>query len=472
MEHNVGNQRESIEGNAAMFTVAISSAGMEAYLRITGQPGAPMPAFKDLIEILKSNNVVFGLKNDAIERLLEAPVFGEDVCIAVGIPPVNGENGRVEFYFDIEKDSKPTILEDGRVDFRELNLIENVRSGQKLCGLIPPTDPEDGMSVLGLPVKGKPGKSAILPRGRNVRISEDGQYAVSVIDGQVSYEDKQINVFACYEVKDDVDNSIGNICFIGNVVIRGNVLSGFTVEAGGTVEVWGVVEAASIKAGGDIILRKGMHGLGKGSLQSGGNIVAKYIESSIVEAKNNITSEAIMHSTVKCGNILELTGRKGLLVGGNCKVGREVRAKVIGSHLATITELETGLDPTIRERYKTVKEEISTAENDIKKAEQAVTILQKLEQAGSLNEEKREMMVKSIRTKIHLSTRLKELKSEMLELDMKLHQDLPGKIKAISFIYPGTRVSIGSCMMYVKETLQYCTLYRDGADVRVGPIDK
>ncbi|NLD50757.1 MAG: DUF342 domain-containing protein, partial [Clostridiaceae bacterium] len=41
-----------------------------------------------------------------------------------------------------------------------------------------------------------------------------------------------------------------------------------------------------------------------------------------------------------------------------------------------------------------------------------------------------------------------------------------------NYIYPGTRVSIGNSIMYVKENLQYCTLYRDGTDIRIGPVDK
>jgi len=47
-----------------------------------------------------------------------------------------------------------------------------------------------------------------------------------------------------------------------------------------------------------------------------------------------------MHSNVKCGNKLELSGKKGLLIGGKCKVGKEIVAKVIGSYLATHTDIE------------------------------------------------------------------------------------------------------------------------------------
>jgi uncharacterized protein (DUF342 family) len=254
--------------------------------------------------------------------------------------------------------------------------------------------------------------------------------------------------------------------------VRGNVLSGFVVEAGGNVEVWGVVEGAVIKAGGDIILRRGMQGLGKGTLISGGDIIARYIEHSNIDAKNDIKSEAIMHSNVKCGNKLELAGKKGLLVGGACKVGKEISAKVIGSHMATVTDIEVGTDPSLRERYKSLKEEITNIESDLKKADQAITILKKLEMAGMLTPEKQEIMAKSVRTKVFYTNKIGELKEELVQVETKLQQDAYGKIKIYNYIYPGTKVAIGTCMMYIKETMQYCTLYRDGADVRVGAIDK
>jgi len=79
-----------------------------------------------------------------------------------------------------------------------------------------------------------------------------------------------------------------------------------------------VVEAAVIKADGDIILRRECRAW-KRNIKSGGDIIAKYIENSIIEAKGDIKAEAIMHSNVKCGNKLELSGKKGLLIAENAK---------------------------------------------------------------------------------------------------------------------------------------------------------
>ena len=467
----IADAQEEVKVNASA-SVMITPDKMKAYITISPPDGGRMLTGEEMLELLSKHGVIYGINKVSFETILKYPVYNEMILIAEGTPSVNGQNGKVQFFFDTTKDRKPTILEDGRVDFRELNLIESVQKGQKLCELLPPVVGTKGRNVMGVELPAVDGKPATLPRGRNVEVSEDGLSLLAAIDGQVNYLDDKVNVFSSYEVPADVDNSTGNIYFVGNVVVRGNVLSGFTIEAGGNVEVWGVVEGATIKSGGDIILRRGMQGVGKGILKSNGDIIAKYIEHSTVEAKNDIKSEAVMHSNVKCGNRLELSGRKGLLVGGTCRVGKEIIAKVIGSHMATVTDIEVGVDPTQRDRYKSLKEEMINIENDLRKAEQAITILKKLEFQGLLSPEKQELLSKSVRTRVYLTNRLNEVKEEMSLIENKLQQDAFGKVRAYNFIYPGTKVAIGTCMMYVKETLQYCTLYRDGADVRVGAIDR
>jgi len=89
-----------------------------------------------------------------------------------------------------------------------------------------------------------------------------------------------------------------------------------------------------------------------------------------------------------------------------------------------------------------------------------------------MSPEKQELMVKSVRTKIYHSNRLNELKEELVVTEQRLQKEANGKIKVFDHIYPGTKVTIGTSMLYIKEDLQYCTLYRDGADIKIGPIDK
>ena len=443
---------------------------MTAYIKISAPDGGGKPAgLQEIAYQLKQSGVIFGIKEDVVHTLVKEPIYGQNILIAEGMAPINGKSGEVKFMVDIHKDRKPIIMEDGSVNYRDLDYIESVQKGQKLCDITEPTPGINGKNVVGTVLKAVNGKPAKMVRGRNVYMSEDGLSLFSEIDGQVMYMDGKLSVFATYEVPDDVDNSTGNINFIGNTSIRGNVLSGFVVEVGGNVEVFGVVEGATIKAGGNIILRRGMTGNGKGRLIAGGDIVAKYIENSIVEAANDIKAEAIMHSDIKCGNRLELGGRKGLLVGGVAKVGKEIEAKVIGSYMATTTTIEVGVDPHIRERYKFIRTDIIKMEESTKKAYQAIVLLKKLEGANMLTEDKKEILDKSVRSKLYFDSCIAQYKEEIAELEERLQQEVKGKVMVSDYVYQGTRVSIGSATMHIKETLQHCTLYKDGVDVRIGP---
>ena len=415
--------------------VSISPDELKAYITLYKGDGNNKVSKDEILRSLALQKVTFGINEKAIEQFAMNPIYNEPFCVAEGTAAQNGKNGEVKYHFNTTVTKTPTLLDDGRINYRELNLIQTVQKGQILCTLEPAIMGINGMTVKGRTLIGVNGKPAVLPRGKNVAISEDGKSLHATTDGEVEYLDAtKVSVYTNHEVPADVDNSTGNINFVGSVIIKGNVLSGFTVEAGGNIEVYGVVEGATIKAGGNIILRRGMQGMGKGTLIAGGDIVARYIEYCNVEAKNNIQSEAVLHSNVKCGNKLELTGRKGLLVGGTCKVGKIIIAKVIGSHMATPTDLEVGIDPTIREDYKKAKEEMVTSESDIKKADQAIVLLKKLEAVGALTPEKKEILTKSLRTKIFLSSRLEELKREIDRLEEKLKQDGDGKIRGTSFI--------------------------------------
>ena len=459
-----------MQGKDTSVRVILSSDRMKAFIRFQKpEDGAAPPGLKEVIQEIQKSGVVFGIKEEAVRYFALDPQYDRDLLIAEGVAPVNGEDGKVTFFVDINREKKPVIMEDGSVNYRDLDYIVSVRKDQKLCEITLPTPGIHGKNVLGTVLRAIDGKPARVVQGSNVYTSEDKLIMYAAIDGHVKYEDGKLSVYATYEVPDNVDNSTGNINFIGSVFVRGNVLAGFTIEAGGDVEVFGVVEGATIKAGGNITLRRGMTGNNKGVLIAGGNIVARYIENSTVQAANDLKAEAIMHSDVKVGNRLELGGRKGLLVGGITRVGKEIDAKVIGSYLATNTVIEVGVDPNVRERYKTVRTEMADLEENVRKADQAISILQKLESAGGLSEEKKTILEKSLRSKAFYEDKLREYKEEMMLLEEKLHSEANGRIKVQNYLYNGVKISIGTASMNVKETLQHCILYKDGADIRVGP---
>jgi uncharacterized protein (DUF342 family) len=467
---NVIRQGIIMEDISKYVDVRISSDKMKAYVNVQPIPDEKILSFHEMMNILKKKEVVHGINEDHLNYIINKKIFEREIMIAEGTYPVDGTDGRIEFYFNTKKDGKPVILEDGRVDFRNLGLIENVKKSQNLCLVIPPLPGKNGKTVTGEVVPYKEGKQVRPPIGRNVEFYAESNSVIALMDGQVIYSNGKINVYPSHEIPGDIDNSTGNISFIGNLIIKGNVLSGFQVEVGGNVEIWGVVEGATIKAGGDITIRRGVQGNSKAHIVSEGNVFARYIEHSSIEAKEDIKAEVIMHSSIKCGGKLELLGKKGLLVGGNIKVGKEIIVKTIGSQLSTITEIEVGITPELRETYKAIKQEIDKLEDNLKKTGLIINMLMKLKDSNKLTKDKAELLNRSLITKQSYTSKISQLTDEFETIEKQIDMEKDSKIKCSGVIYPGTKITIGPAVLVVKEDLHYCTLYRDGMNIKITPL--
>jgi len=449
--------------------VMVTSDKLKASVILTPNQNGVDLTFENVMSALKINKVSFGIDEGVIKKLVENPVFGSPVVVAQGKPPGKPVDGKLIYHFDIKREIKPKELPDGRVDYKDLGIVQNVRKDDVLVTMIDPVDGENGIDVFGGVIRGQRGKKINLPRGKNTYIDVDGHRLRAACDGQVSVIEGKVVVLNTLEINSNVDNSTGNINFVGNVHIKGSVLSGFKVIAEGNVEVEGIVEAAEIEAKGSVILHKGITGMGKGRIISQKSVIAKFIENATVIAADDIQAEAIVHSDIKCGGKLLLIGKKASIVGGSCKVGREVEAKVIGSYLSTATEIEVGVDPLMIERYREIKKEIAELKENIKKCEQGIEVLKKIEAASGLTDDKKEMLQKFTRSKIISAERLKSLQLELEEIEKRLEERNEGVVKVQDMIYPGVKVTIGNVCKLIKEPVKYCKIYREDADIKIAP---
>lgn len=449
--------------------VMVTSDKLKASVILMQNQNGVELTFENVMSALKANRINYGIDEAAIRRLVESPVFGSPVVVAQGKPPGKPVDGKLIYHFDIKREIKPKELPDGRVDYKDLGIVQNVRKDDILVTMIDPIDGENGIDVFGGVIKGQKGKKVNLPRGKNTYIDADGHTLKAACDGQVSVIEGKVVVLNTLEISSDIDNSTGNINFVGNVHIKGSVLSGFKVVAEGDVVVEGIVEAAEIEAKGSVILHKGITGMGKGKITSQKNVIAKFIENATVIAAGDVQAEAIIHSDIRCGGKLTLIGQKASIVGGSCRVGKEIEAKVIGSYLSTTTEIEVGVDLIMIERYREIKKEIAELKENIKKCDQGIEVLKKIEAAGKLTDEKRDMLQKFTRSKIVSAERLKSLQLELEEIEKRLEERNEGVVKVQDVIYPGVKVTIGNVCKLIKEPLKFCKLYREDADIKIAP---
>lgn len=288
-------------GQDALMAVDITDQEMKAWLYVTppGPNGADL-SVDVIVAFLKNNRVLAGIDETRIQDFVDRPVYKQNYLVAEGIKPQDGADAHILYNFETDR-SKIRLREtaSGNVDFKELNLVQNVVEGQPLAQKVLAERGKAGKTVTGKYLEAKNGKDIPLPVGKNTRVAEDGLTIVAETNGQVIMLNNKINVEPILTIEGDVSLKTGNIMFLGTVYISGNVEDGFSVKASGNIEVKGTVGKSELDAEGDIVVSQGVAGKGEGYIRSGKSIWAKFIENTRVEAGEFvIVSDGIINSQV------------------------------------------------------------------------------------------------------------------------------------------------------------------------------
>jgi uncharacterized protein (DUF342 family) len=440
----------------------VSQDAMEAFawlLPTGGEAGyANASAVKErLIEA----GICHGIDSDAIGRMLKENSPGEKFLVAKGKAPVGERDGELKLLYLPNFSRKPKLLDNGKVDYKQMELIKQCQAGQELATRIMPSGGEDGMDVFGNAVPKKKGTlPPPFPSGRNVILANDGMSLIAGLSGQVSYEGGRINVSQVLEIKGDVDQSTGSIDFIGSVKIYGGVMSGFSVKASGDVLVGGIVESAAIESGRSVVIGCGIHGGGAGFVKAKGDVTAKFIERANITAGGSVTADSVLHSWVSCGADMILSGANGLLVGGKAIAARKVAAKNIGSTMSTATEIEVGQDPGLMEEYSKLSEQYQRYRAELGKCGRLAP--ESIE--NGMDERKKVKLVKALQLKMSLMEKLEIVQAQLKEILPELTKE-DGVVEVSGAIRHGAKVMIGNAVMYVRSDLSRCFMVNEGGRV-------
>lgn len=444
--------------NAERFELKISQDKLSADLVINPDFAEEPITYAEIKDYLAKNAIVFGINENLIFEVCEAPkkFAGTPIRIAEGKAPIPGEPARVEHIFSATHHDgiKPKELEDGRVDYYSVVDIANVTRGQLVAKKIPAGKGEDGTNVNGLPVAAIPGKDTNIKTGKNVLLSQDKMLLYAAIDGQISVDNSEkINVFPVYEVKGDVDFSVGNIDFVGTVVIRGNVPTGFRIKASGDIRILGSVEGAELEAGGSVEIKSGIAAQDKGHVIAGVDVKTSYIQNGNVRASNDvIVSQSIMFSNIRAGQNVLCNGPKGIIIGGSIQAGEKIVARVIGNSSATPTVLEVGVKPELRNELQTIIKELTNSYDNLKKTDQGLGVIDHLLHTGvELSPDKKMLQIKMTNTKIMLEKEIKKLEAQKKELEIQLDHEAHAVVDVYNVMYPGIKLVFGKLIRFIKQ---------------------
>lgn len=419
----------------------------------------------EIIQDLKYKGIKFGIDEESIDKYLANREYNEPIVLAKGQSLIRGKDAYIEFFFNTDIKARPTLNDDGSVDFYNLNIINHVDSGDLLARLHREDPGKPGTDVLGKMVMPPKVQRKVLKFGRNIRINDDRTEIYSMCNGHVTYVGDTVFVSDVMEVE-NVDNSTGNIEYEGNVQVNGNVCSNFSIKAKGNVEVRGVVEGALVEAGGNITIALGMNGMGKGVLKSGGNVIAKFIENSTVEAEGYVECGSIMHSDVVAGTEVNVNGRKAFISGGKVTATSKIETKILGSDMGADTVVEIGVSAILKKQYKEMGDQIEEIDKALSRA---IPIMEaakdKLEAGIALNEEQLENLKNIYKLSQIKKEERNNISSERDKIGIILMEDKNAAVIVNDIAYSGTKIIISDSSKIIKESVEHCKFVRKRGDV-------
>ncbi len=433
-------------------------------------PGGPDLAYEEIMAALDARGVVFGIQEDVIRRLVDYPRYNDPVRVAEGKRPVNGRNAEIKYNFNTDHSHIDLKEKNGRVDFKDLDIVQNVAAGQILARKVPPDEGEPGSTVTGKIMPAKPGKDTVFSAGKNVTLSDDGSTAIASINGQVLLIAGKINVEPVYTVEGDVNLHTGNILFLGAVYVKGNVEDGFQVKAAGNIEVTGSVGKCVLDAEGDIIVHQGIMGKNQGQTNAGLNVIAKFIEHAQVRAeKNVVVSDGIIHSMVDANHSILCQGHRASIVGGRCRAAQEINAKSLGSVAGTETILEVGIDPRSKERLMSQSAEKVELEKQIAEAELNIRTINNLRKVQKqISEEKLKDLKELSGKRAEMLSRLAAINEEVGALNNHLATlKAKGKVSASDRVFPGVKIFIKNETLTIRSEFKRVTFFLEGKEIRM-----
>jgi uncharacterized protein (DUF342 family) len=457
--------------NDASLSVELASAEMKAYLMAypPGEGGAD-PSYDQIVSFLQMNGVVEGIHEDVIQAFVDDPLYRETVLVAEGIEAQDGNDAKVKHAFDLEPGQVQLKETNGRVDFRELNLVQNVVEGQILAQKVPAGRGEAGRTVTGKLLPAKDGKDTELPVGKNVRVSEDGNTAYAEINGQVVMAADRITVEPVYVVTGDVNLRTGNVTFLGTVLVKGNVDDGFTVKASGNIEVMGSVGRSTLDAEGDIIVHQGVAGKGEGLIRSNKSVWAKFIENARCEAGDLVVvSDGIISSEILSDRKIVCKGRRASIVGGHLTAVEEIHAKTLGSVSGSETTLEVGFDPRRKEKLAQLEQRREELQQQLDELQLNMSTIENLVRSKrTVPDEKKAFYQELKEKKLTLSKEMRRIEDGAQEIRDYLGElKVNGRISAGGTVHPGVRITIKDAFLEVRNEFRSVTFVAERNTVKV-----
>lgn len=450
----------------------ISADGMEACLSCNGEAEPMLPSREEIASLLRDHNIVFGIREEAVEKLMQADPRSGPFLIAEGMRPIQGQDGWIE-YSHAKHPPPQEEKEAKKVDFHELGWINNVSKSEIVAEVHPAEPGVPGTSVTGEKVDPQSVTTPSIKLGKGVSL--DPGYPDRVIaleDGNAVLDaDGTLHVETTITISGDVDYSTGNIDFVGSVIITGDVKSDFTVKAKKSIEIHGNVEDATIEAGGDVVVRNGFIGTGKGVLQAGGKATVHHV----LNQKVTAGSEVIVVREAVCAKIVagnRITAPTAVFVGCVLEAGNEIEVLNLGNGEEGQSRARVGRRGILNERVNTVDKDIAVVQKQASDTKDTLYKIVRIQlDKGGLSPEQQQLSAKLRFLQTELQRKIEQLQKDKESLKLELNKDSMARIIVRDTLFPNVSLEMNGLRKLNHNALKEVILTEYGGKIEEKPLE-
>lgn len=451
----------SIDENGSYVKIAEDNMSAWLYLAPPGE-GKEHYTLEEITEFLEKKGITKGYHHSNLVAMIKKKIYDREILIAAGLPAIEGHDGYFEYKFDPEQYRTPKILADGRVDYTSMSTLQNVSKGDVVAIYHHAEMGQDGYDIAGKPLQAKKVREIPALRGQAVSNEEDPDIYIATKDGKIEFKNGRVDIQTLHQIDGDVTLITGKVEFYGDVVIQGNVEAGVVIRAGRNIEIKGIVEAVDLFAGGDIILSRGIQGAQKARIIAKGNVLADFIEHTVVNAGGNVQANTILNSRVMADGTITLTGKKGAIIGGYSHALLGITATEIGNTAEIRTIVHGGCEKEVFQKALAVRARATELSGKLRSTSEEIMVLRK---KRALEQENMTLMLENRLKGLEQSLIAfkTELEETILERDTLEKEVIAGETATIVVngnIYRGTVVSLGQMQMPIEYTTCYMKYFQ------------
>jgi uncharacterized protein len=460
------------DGSTIGLKVQVSDDGMDAFLVLSEGPEGLLPSRDEIALLLQENHVISGIREEKIDEIAQGAAREAKVLIAEGKRPSQGKDGWIEYRFNGHS-TTPASEKEERVDHHELGWIHNILKSETIAVIHPAEDGSAGETVLGTVVAPKAVKTPSPKLGHCVAVAPDDQLRlIATEDGNaVMHPDGTFEVETVLTIRKNIDYSTGNIDFVGSVIITGDVKADFTVKARKSIEIQGNVEDATIVSGGDVTIRNGFIGQGKGTCVAAGNVTIHHVLNQKVTSDADITivREAVCAKLRASNKIIAPTA---VFVGCILEAGREIEVCNLGNGEEGQSRARVGRRGILLERMTQLEKDMVTVQKQIVDVKDTVYKLVRLQlDKGVLSPEQQQLNGKLRSLQPELQRRLEQLQKDKENLRVELEKESLARIIVRDTLFPNVSIELNGLRKLNLNALKEVILVESGGKIEEKSID-